>query len=182
MRKWLTLYTDSVVHDDLSPISAPRRSGVRPGLYLSHFPGLPQLDLRVEGVSTDPVSDGNAGGNFLYYETVQRQGPTINGSLFADWIGRDGKGGQAWLTYHLSANEYLQFQYRNAKADGGFIPGGTTQNIYQGMIQKRFFKDIELQAFFAHEEWKAPIYKTGLQNDNVIQARITWFPEKQKTF
>ena len=38
------------------------------------------------------------------------------------------------------------------------------------------------QAFFAHEGWKAPIYKTGLQNDNVIQARITWFPEKQKTF
>ena len=182
LRKWLTLYTDSVVHDDLSPISAPRRSGVRPGLYLSHFPGLPQLDLRVEGVSTDPVSDAHAGGNFLYYEVVQRQGPTINGSLFADWIGRDGKGGQAWLTYHLSANEYLQFQYRNAKVDGGFIPGGTTQNIYQAMLQKRFLKDIELRAWFAHETWKAPIYKPGAQNDNVIQARITWFPEKQKTF
>ncbi len=182
VRKWLTLYTDSVVHDDLSPISAPRRSGVRPGLYLSHFPGLPQLDLRVEGVSTDPVSDANAGGNFLYYEVVQKQGPTINGSLFADWIGRDAKGGQGWLTYHLSGNEYLQFQYRNAKADAGFIPGGTTQNIYQGMIQKRFFKDIELQAFFAHETWKAPIYKIGAQDDNVIQARITWYPEKQKSF
>jgi Capsule assembly protein Wzi len=182
LRNWLTLYTDSVVHDDLSPVSAPRRSGVRPGLYLSHFPGLHQLDMRVEGVSTDPVSDGNAGGNFLYYETVQKQGPTLNGSLFADWIGRDGKGGQGWLTYHLSANEYVQFQYRNAKADAGFIPGGTTQNVYEGMVQKRFLKDIELQAFFAHEEWKAPIYKAGPQSDNVIQARITWFPEKQKTF
>lgn len=182
LRNWLTLYTDSVVHDDLSPISAPRRSAVRPGLYLSHFPGLPQLDMRVEGASTDPVSDGDAGGNFLYYETVQKQGPTINGSLFADWIGRDAKGGQGWLTYHLSANENIQFMYRNAKADGGFIPGGTTQNIYQGQITKRFFKDIELQAFVAHEEWKAPIYKQGQQSDNVIQGRITWFPEKQAKF
>ncbi len=182
LRKWLTLYTDSVVHDDLSPISAPRRSGVRPGLYLSHFPMMPKLDMRVEGASTDPVSDAQAGGNFLYYETVQKQGPTINGSLFADWIGRDGKGGQGWLTYHLSANEYLQFMYRNAKADAGFIPGGTTQNIYQGQITKRFFKDVELQAFVAHEVWKAPIYKAGPQSDTVINARITWFPEKQKTF
>ena len=46
VRKWLTLYTDSVVHDDVSPISAPRRSGVRPGIYLSHFPGIPHLDLK----------------------------------------------------------------------------------------------------------------------------------------
>ncbi|MBV8632703.1 MAG: capsule assembly Wzi family protein [Silvibacterium sp.] len=182
LRNWLTLYTDSVVHDDLSPVSAPRRSAVRPGLYLSHFPMLPKLDLRVEGASTDPVSDADAGGNFLYYETVQKQGPTINGSLFADWIGRDGKGGQGWLTYHLSANEYIQFQYRNAKVDAGFIPGGTTQNVYEGVVQKRFFKDIELQALFAHEGWKAPVYKSGLQSDNVIQGRITWFPEKQVKF
>ena len=182
LRNWLTLYTDSVVHDDLSPVSAPRRSGVRPGIYLSHFPMVPKLDLRVEGASTDPVSDAQAGGNFLYTEAIQKQGVTINGSLFADWVGRDGKGGQGWLTYHLSANENIQFMYRNAKADGGFILGGTTQNIYQIQVTKRFFKDVEVQGFFAHEGWKAPIYKPGLQNDNVIQARITWFPEKQKTF
>jgi hypothetical protein len=30
--------------------------------------------------------------------------------------------------------------------------------------------------------WKAPIYKAGPQSDTVINARITWFPEKQKTF
>ena len=182
LRNWLTLYTDSVVHDDLSPVSAPRRSGIRPGLYLSHFPMVPKLDMRVEGASTDPVSDADAGGNFLYYETVQKQGPTINGSLFGDWVGRDGKGGQGWLTYHLSGNEFVQFMYRNAKADAGFIPGGTTQNIYQGQITKRFFKDLEIQGWVAHEVWKAPIYKPGPQNDTVINARITWYPERQKKF
>ena len=182
VRKWLTLYTDSVVHDDVSPISAPRRSAVRPGIYLSHFPGMAKLDLRVEGASTDPVSDSNANGTFLYWETVERQGPTINGSLFTDWIGRDAKGGQAWLTYHLSANENVQFMYRNAKADMNFIPGGTTQNVFEGSITKRFLKDIEVKGWVAHEEWKAPIYKPGPQSDTAITAQITWYPEKQQKF
>ncbi len=50
VRNWLTLYTDSTVHDDVSPISAPRRAGVRPGIYLSHFPVVTHLDMRIEGV------------------------------------------------------------------------------------------------------------------------------------
>jgi len=48
VRKWLTLYADSEVHDDVSPADAPRRAAYRPGLYLSHVPGVPRLDLRVE--------------------------------------------------------------------------------------------------------------------------------------
>ncbi len=41
LRNWLTLYSDSEVHDDVSPIDAPRRAAIRPGLYLSHVPGSP---------------------------------------------------------------------------------------------------------------------------------------------
>jgi hypothetical protein len=182
VRKWLTLYTDSVVHDDVSPVSAPRRSGVRPGIYLSHFPVLTHLDLRVEGVSTDPVSDSHANGNFLYYETIEKQGPTINGSLFTDWIGRDAKGGQAWLTYNLSPSENVQFMYRNAKVDQAFISGGTTQNVYELSVTKRVLKDIEIKGWLQHEGWKAPIYKPGLQNDTMISGQIRWYPKESKTF
>ena len=53
LRKWVTLYTDSIIHDDASPIDAPRRAAINPGVYLSHFPKMPHLDLRVEAVSTD---------------------------------------------------------------------------------------------------------------------------------
>ena len=56
-----------------------------------------------------------------------------------DWIGREAKGGQAWLTYHLSGNEWVQFEYLNKKTPSNFIgsltpggPGGTTQNSYMG--------------------------------------------------
>lgn len=182
LENWLTLYSDSIVHDDVSPISAPRRAGVRPGLYLSHFPALTHLDLRVEGVSTDPVSDESANGNFLYYETVQRQGPTNKGFLFADAIGRDAKGGQGWLTYHLSPSEDAQFSYRDVKVDQKFIPSGTTQNDYQFAVRKRFLKDFEARGWVQAERWVAPFYKPGVQHDTTVQAQITWFPEKQKTF
>lgn len=182
LENWLTLYSDSIVHDDVSPISAPRRSGVRPGLYLSHFPALTHLDLRVEGVSTDPTSDADSNGNFLYYETVQRQGPTNKGFLFADAIGRDAKGGQGWLTYHLSPSEDAQFSYRDVKVDQKFIPSGTTQNDYQFAVRKRFLRDFEARGWVQSERWVAPFYKPGVQHDTTVQAQITWFPEKQKTF
>jgi hypothetical protein len=181
VRNWLSLYSDSEAHDDVNPISAPRRSAVRPGIYLTHFPVLTHLDLRVEGASTDPVS--NAGnGDFLYYETVQRQGVTNKGFIFADWIGRDSKGGQAWLTYHLSPSENIQFMYRNAKADKSFIPDGTTQNDFQVSVVKRVMKEIEIRGWVQHEEWKAPIYKPGQQSDTLAAAQITWFPKVSKNF
>jgi Capsule assembly protein Wzi len=175
---WLTLYSDSIVHDDVSPISAPRRAGVRPGIYLSHFPVLTHLDLRVEGVSTDPVSNENANGNFLYYETIQRQGTTNKGFLFSDAIGRDAKGGQGWLTWHLSPSEDAQFSYRNVKVDQKFIPSGTTQNDYQFAVTKRFMNNFEARGWVQAERWVAPFYKPGVQHDTTIQAQITWFPKK----
>jgi hypothetical protein len=182
LRNWVTLYTDSEAHDDVNPISAPRRSGVRPGIYLSHFPAFNHLDLRVEGASTDPVSDADTNGDFLYYETIQRQGTTNKGFLFTDAIGRDAKGGQGWLTYHLSPSEYAQFSYRDVKVDQKFIPSGTTQNDYQFAVQKRFMKDFEARGWVQYERWVAPFYKPGPQSDTTVQAQITWFPKSKKSF
>jgi Capsule assembly protein Wzi len=121
VRNWLTLYTDSFAHDDVNPISAPRRAAIRSGIYLSHVPAIPHLDLRVEAASTDPPTSESVNGTFLEWETVQRQGTTNKGFLFGDALGREDKGGQAWITYHLSANEQIQFSYRNVKAAKDFI-------------------------------------------------------------
>jgi len=180
---WVTLYADSVAHDDVSPISAPRRAGYHPGIYLARFPGLEHLDLRLEAGNTEPTSHGVPRGTalinqgqFLYWETIQRQGPTNNGFLPGDWIGRQGKGGQVWLTWHLSPREDVQFQYRNAKASGGFIPGGTTQNDFAVEATKRFRNDFELRGLVQYERWQAPIYKPGLQSDTLATFQFTWFP------
>jgi hypothetical protein len=179
VRKWLTLYTDSWAHDDVNPISAPRRAAIRPGIYLSHFPGLAPLDFRVEAASTDPPTSRSNGGNFLYTEQVQKEGYTNKGFIMGDWIGRESKGGQAWLTYHLSPREDVQFSYRNAKAAKDFIPGGTTQNLFQLSAIKRIHEDFELRGLFQYESWKAPVYKTGSQSDNAVAFQITWFPHEK---
>ena len=175
VRKWLTLYTDSWAHDDVNPISAPRRAAIRPGIYLSHFPGLPQLDFRVEAVSTDPPTSRSNGGNFLYTEQVYKEGYTNKGYIIGDPIGRESKGGQAWLTYHLSPREDVQFSYRNAKAAKDFIPGGTTQNSLQISAVKRIHEDFELRGLVQYESWKAPVYKSGLQNSTAFAFQVTWF-------
>ncbi len=145
LRKWLTFYNDSEVHDDVFPITAPRHAAFRPGLYLSHFPGAPKLDLRVEAVSTDPDTGLSTGGQDMYIEVVQRNGYTSNGLLMGDWIGRENKGGQAWLTYHLSPREWLQVSYRSDKAAKDFIPGGTTQNDFSFDLVKRLTPEVEVQ-------------------------------------
>jgi hypothetical protein len=175
MRQWLTLYTDSLAHDDVNPISAPRRAGIRPGLYLSHFPKIHQLDFRIEAASTDPPTSRSNAGDFLYWEQIQKQGYTNKGFILGDWIGRESKGGQAWLTYNLSPREQIQVSYRNAKAAKDFIPGGTTQNSFQISATKFIKKQIEVQGWVQDEGWKAPIYKPGKQNDFSAAAQVTWY-------
>jgi hypothetical protein len=204
VRKWLTLYTDSEVHDDVSPISAPRRAAIRPGIYLSHVPGVPRLDLRVEAASTAPAAvdvGSNEFGHFMYWEAIQKQGYTNQGQLFGDWIGREDKGGQAWLTYHLSGNEWVQVSARNQKAASEFIPGtytnststctiqspcttpgGTTLNDLEFQAVKRIGKDIEVQGSFALEHWKAPIYLPGEQTVTTTNIQVTWYPERKVSF
>jgi hypothetical protein len=182
VRNWFTLYSDSEVHDDVSPIDAPRRAAIRPGIYLSHVPGIAKLDMRLEVVSTDPAIRNSIGGSFMYIETVQKQGYTNNGVLFGDWIGREGKGGQGWITYHLSGNEWIQVGLRNQKVAKDFIPGGTTLNDINFQVVKQLGKDFELNGNFSYEGWKAPIYLPGKQNVTTTTIQLTWFPERKISF
>jgi hypothetical protein len=176
VEKWLTLYCDSIVHDDVSPLSAPRRAGVNPGLYLSRIPRLPHVDLRAEAVSTDPVSNSQ-GGQFLYYEFEYPDGYTNKNNLLGSWMGREGKGGQAWLTDWLSPKEYIQLGYRNAKVSKTFIPGGTTQNDFNIKAVLRLKDDLELNAFGQAEFWRAPVLAPGPEHDFTGSIQLTYFPK-----
>jgi len=173
---WMTLYSDSLVHDDVSPIDAPRHAGVRPGIYLSRIPGIQKLDLRIEGVNTDPPVPRSVAGGYLYTENVQVQGYTNKGYIMGDAMGREGKGGQAWLTYHLSPSEMVQLSYRHAKTAKDFVPLGTTQNSFDLHVVKRLREDLELSGELQQEWWKAPVYKTGRQSDTVVTFQLTVLP------
>lgn len=182
LRKWLTLYSDSLVHDDVSPLAAPRHAAIRPGLYLARFPGMQKLDLRVEAADTDPDTGRSMGGAYIYTEYIQKQGYTNKGFLLGDAIGREDKGGQAWLTYHLSPREQVQLSYRNGKAPVDFIPGGTTQNLWQVSTVKRIHRDLEVRGMLQYERWKAPLYQAGLHTDVTASAQLTWYLPDKQTF
>jgi hypothetical protein len=181
LHRHLTLYTDSISHDDVSPVSAPRRAAYRPGIYLSQIPGLPKLDFRVEAANTDCSTKACAQGTLEYWEAVQKQGYTNKGFIMGDWIGREAMGGQAWLTYHLSANEWVQLEYLKKRTHSDFVPGGVTQNQFKIDVVKRLGKDLELDAWAQLERWKAPAYIQKANNaanfDNVIAVQLTWFPK-----
>jgi hypothetical protein len=178
---WMTLYSDSLVHDDVSPIDAPRHAGVRPGVYLSRFPGVQKLDFRLEGVNTDPPVRRSIAGGYLYTEYVQTQGYTNKGYIMGDAMGREGKGGQAWLTYHLSPAEMVQFSFRHAKNAKDFVPLGTTQNSFDVHVVKRYRDQFELSAEIQHEWWKAPVYQPGRQGDTVATFQITVLPRVMRS-
>jgi hypothetical protein len=149
------------------------------------------------------------GGRYQYWEGIQVQGYTNNGQLFGDWVGREDKGGQGWITYHLSGNEWLQVGMRNQKASKDFIPGSTTQTIPAGspgcpspdpgtttclapggttlndinfQVVKRIGKDLEIGGNFTYERWKAPIYLPGQQTVTSTTIRLTWYPERKVGF
>jgi hypothetical protein len=177
VRRYATLIADSISHDDVTPISAPRRAAYRTGIYLSQIPGMRKLDFRVEAVSTDPGTSRSHAGQFNYWEIIQKEGYTNKGFIMGDWIGREAKGGQAWLTYHLSANEWVQLEYLNKKTEKDFVPGGTTQNQFKVDVVKRFGPVVELNAWVQYEGWKAPAYKPGLQQDTSVAVQLTWYPK-----
>lgn len=182
VRNWLTFLVDSEAHDDVSPISAPRRADFRTGLFLSHVPAVPKLDLRVEAIMDDQSTTRSQSGQFTYYEGEQPQGYTNAGQIFGDWMGREGKGGQAWVTYHLSGNEWIQFNWRRQKNAKDFIIGGTTLDDYGAQVVKRFGPDLELKGNFTYENYLAPIYLTNKQTVTSTSIQFTWYPTRKTSF
>ena len=126
-------------------------------------------------------------------ETIQKQAYTNKGYILGDWIGREAIGGQAWLTWHLSGNEWVQVEYLTKKTPKDFIPGmynsatntygpgGVTQNQFRVDVVKRIGQDIEVNGWFQHEGWKAPIYLPGQQSNNAVSVQLTWFPKLRTT-
>ncbi len=188
LRKWVTVYSDGLVHDDISPIDAPRRAGWAPGIYVSHFPKLPKLDLRVEAAYTDPPITNSVGGKFFYWEGFYHDlylnggYPQSNsqGSLMGHWVGREGKGIQAWSTYWLSPMSSVQVGYRNAKVAKDFIAGGETFNDYSIKATLRLKSQIELSTYLQYERWKSPVLAPDLQSNVTTAIQVTFWPKDLK--
>jgi Capsule assembly protein Wzi len=179
VRNWLTLYTDSLVHDDVSPVDAPRRAAITSGIYLSKFPRISKLDLHVEGGSTD-ITASSRGGKFYYWEGVYRDCYLNKGDLMGSWLGREGTGGQAWSTYWFNAQSTLQVGYRTLRISRSFVPQGENQQAAYGELRYRWQSGLALQFLLQVERWAAPVLAASPQTDVTTQFQLSFSPRGWK--
>jgi membrane-associated phospholipid phosphatase len=177
LRNWLSLYSDFYSDDDPSPLASPRRSAINPGLYLSHFPGISRLDLRVESASTQLLGAVDHGGTFLYYSVEYHDSNTNKGLLFGNATGRDGRSYQGWSTYHLSDETSIQLSYRDVKASSSFLPGGGTQSDASTHLLWRVHPNLQVDAFVQYERWLIPALKATAENNVTGQLQLTFYPK-----
>src|SRR6266571_2559345 len=175
LRRWLTFYGDGFTEDEYSPIAYSDHSAWHAGLYLSQFPAIHKLDLRVEGVYTDIPYHIYGPGTF-YFNTTYRSGYRNDGNLLGSWIGREGQGAQAWTNYWLTARNKIQFSYRHQKVSQEFIPGGGTLNDVAASADFWVRPSVRVAASVQYENWTFPVLWPVPKNNVTSSLQISFSP------
>jgi membrane-associated phospholipid phosphatase len=174
----LTFYADAFTDDEPTPWVAWNKAAVTSGLYLPQVPGISKLDLRVEGVYSDPP-----GGNstvqhgFFYSNSRFKSGYTTDGYLIGSWIGRQGQGGQAWATYWLGPRNNVQVNFRHQKVSQQFIPGGGTLTDVGISTDYWFRHNLGLSAWVQHERWLFPTIQPNAASNVTAAVEILFEPK-----
>jgi membrane-associated phospholipid phosphatase len=175
VRDWLSIYSDSISDDDPSPLASPRRAGIDTGIYLTHFPKIPKLDLRVESTNTNSVSSSR-NGQYIYYDTFYKDLYTNKGNIIGSWIGREGTGIQAWSNYWFTPKSSLQFGYRHATVAPDFIPQGESVNDEWVKANVWMKGVLNVSASVQHETWLAPVLASTRQTNWTSSVGISYQP------
>ena len=173
LRDWVNVYADSFVEDEISPLGSTRPS-LRMGLYFPRVPKLPKLDIRMEGLYTDVP--GQKAGGFLYWNGRYRSGYTNDRNLLASWIGRQGRGGQAWANYWFSPRTKLQVSYRHQEVDRAFIGGGRL-NDYGAQAEGMLGRSVCVSGLLQYEQWQFPVLAQTRHSNVTASAQITFYPK-----
>jgi len=179
LRNWLEVYADSMVIDEYSPLIS-NRPAINPGIYLSHFPRIPKLDLRLEGVTTDLNVPAHFGPGAFYWDDRYHSGYTDNGNLIGSWVGRRGRGEQGWLTYRFSPRSDLQIGYRHNSVDPGFLQGGKLQDLTfkaDVMLSRSF----GISTYIQHENWHFPALSASPKSDFTASVQLSYWPSRSLT-
>lgn len=176
LRNWLVLYSDSLVDDDPSPLAAPRRAAMNPGIYLVRVPGLRRLDFRMEAPYTDVPTGRSLGGRFIYWNGAFRDSHQNKGNLLGNWVGREGRGLQVWSTYWISGESTVQFGYRRGRVASDFVPdGGKLQDVsIRATISHG--RNLLLDAWLQHETWTYAALAPGRQTNIAFSLQLTYRP------
>jgi hypothetical protein len=177
-RKWLTLYEDSFVEDEISPIGYPRRAAHNPGLYLSQVPGVQHLDMRFEASYTNlPGLIQPTDGGFFYWNVRYLDGYTNKGNILGNaTVGRQGIAYRADSTYWFASDKTIKFGYRSEIADNSFLQGGNLRDVHF-KSEWAFSPRVSLSSLLQYEWWNFPLLSAGKkQNDFTASFQLTYWP------
>jgi hypothetical protein len=178
LRNWLTFYADGLAYDQYSPIAFADRSVWSAGLFLSHVPRIPKLDLRAEGVYTNNPLGGLICCGFFYWNATWRSGYTNHGNLIGNWIGRDGQGAQAWINYWFTAKNRVQLNYRHQKVGTDYLPGGGTLTDVAVRGDIWTSSELSFSANVQYETWLFPVIAQGAQRNITTSIQLTYWPHQ----
>jgi membrane-associated phospholipid phosphatase len=168
LRKYLTLYSDSLVGDEVSPIGSTRPM-LNPGLYLPQIPKAPKLELRIEGFKAEPRL------GTIYIDRRYHSGYANAGNLIGSWIGRQALGGEAWVKYSFTPRASLQIGYRHQEVDR-YLAGGGHLNDFSATYDCRFGTHLALSARAQYERWAFVALHPGPQSDFSTSMQLSYYP------
>jgi len=173
LRDWVTLYLDSLVTDEISPIGSTR-ANVSPGIYMPRFPKLPKLEIRAEGFNESRTKEFSPG--FVYSDNRRfLDGYTNDGLLMGSWIGRAGRGAQGSLTYWLSSRDKLQLGYRLQGVSPNFIQGGRLVD-YSAQSEFTIAPSLAISGMVQYEQWRFLSLNQTRQSDVTAFLQLIFSP------
>jgi hypothetical protein len=168
LRKWLTVYNDSIVGDEISPIGSTRPM-LSPGFYVPQLPKVPHLGFRAEGFKDSPDL------GIMYIDRRYHSGYTNDGALIGSWIGRQGLGGQAWATYSFSPHSHLQLGYRHQQVDRFLLKGGRLSD-YSLRSEFLLHQQVSVSGLIQYEQWRSPVLSPVTQSNVTASLQLTFYP------
>jgi Capsule assembly protein Wzi len=129
----------------------------------------------VEAAYTDVLAL-HTPGKFIYYDSFYHDLYTNQGHLLGNWVGRDGKGMQAWSRYSLSGRSFIELGYRHGKVSPQFVPNGGTIN--DGSVRADFpiRQSWSVSASVQYEKWNFPLLASGAQSNVTSSLQLTYWP------
>ena len=184
VRNYIVLYGDAYAEDDILPIQNPARNPWHPGIYITRIPGIPKLDVHMQGVSTEQaggaVSSANLG-RFNYWNSSYRDGNTNEGNLIGNTVGREGRAIKLWFTYWISPRNLVQVLYRHNTVNADFIQGGGAWQDYALRNELYLRNGIYLKSRLQYEHiGHFPVLFPEPVHNVVAELEIGFVPKRGK--
>ena len=173
LRDWVQVYVDSMVIDEYSPIGSTRPA-INPGIYFPQLPKIYNVEMRMEGVTDDLNVPAHFGPGAFYTDVRYRSGYTNNGNLIGSWVGRQGAGEQAWLTYRLSPRKSVQL-FIATTGSIKFFSKEASFGIW-GCGRTSVSRDFGFSAMIQQEHWHFPLLFPAAQSNIIASFQLTFLP------